>query len=185
MRTSRLIMVDFYPLKSSPCPNSKHFFVGWSLKAQPSRMILCPIITLHRRAEWGRWPHSHLSFCWKTMLLEDLLLLKPLLPALKNTFTEGKKAGKHLLHISFVIESKGTRIIQNLYCQIITIILWAWNLLHRMMKNHSAPESFLSRRAFLKEKRGWIKGQQRKEDESATDNILSINLYRDLEMLPF
>lgn len=42
MRTSRLILVDFYPLKSSPCPNSKHFFVGCSLKAQPSRTVLSP-----------------------------------------------------------------------------------------------------------------------------------------------
>lgn len=61
---------------------------------------------------------------------------------------------------------KGTRIIQNLHCQIIMIILWALNLSHRMVKNHSAPESFLSRRAYVKEKRVWIKGQQRKEDKS-------------------
>lgn len=61
---------------------------------------------------------------------------------------------------------KGTRIIQNFYCQIFIIILWALNLSHRMVKNHSAPESFLSRRAYVKEKRVWIKGQQRKKDKS-------------------
>jgi len=89
MRTSRLILVDFYPLKSSPCPNSKHFFVGCSLKAQPRRTVLSPT------APPSSTVCSQLPLCRRAVLLTGLILLNPLyLHQSKKLFAEGKKSGK-------------------------------------------------------------------------------------------
>lgn len=164
----------------------RKMFVACSLGHLPC-LGLAAIWPSDKTRHW-RSTEEDLSCCWEetsqlTRTLRDVFSFLFLFPVDRTPSAIARLAKREFGPRNCL--SKGSRIIQDLYRQIARIILWVWNLPHKMVKNHSASESFLPREVYEWKKKVGLKDSREKEAEFAVDDILSINLHIGLEMLPF